>query len=578
MIKEEIIRKLQEIVKDLTKKDIRIQLSIPVDSSHGDFSTNVALQTAKEIGKNPLEVAREIVSLWEKGGKVKEVAKIEAVSPGFINITLSKDHVTSYVQDILNAPEKVVGLTKTPKYKNVLVEFAHPNTHKELHIGHMRTLTTGESLARIFETLHSKVFRANYQGDIGPHVAKAIYGVEKMMDEQHLTLKTVGKWQSAQKAHFLGQGYARGSKEYEDPEVKKTIDAMNTSLYKKEKTYWDIYQITRQWSLDYYDEFYKRFYTKFDHLFFEGDVYESGKKIIQENIGKVFIKDKDGSVILPGEKYGLHTRVFITQKGNATYEGKEIGLGFAEYDAFHFNMKIHVVGSEQSGYFQVVFKALELLDPKKFSGRQYHLPMGMVQLVGKKMSSRTGDVLTVDELLDKVKKAAEKEFKEGMLSAKEKKEVLEQVTIGAVKYSILKGGVTHDSVFDIEKSVSLQGNSGPYIQYTFARTQSILKKQKATSFKLSEDYTPKEEEMIILRLLYTFSSVIEKAAEELAPNKIADFLYTLSKEYNLFYQKYRIVNAPSKIKKDFRLALTKAVGIVLKLGLGLLGIQAPEKM
>lgn len=595
-MKEKLEQKLREIVKKLTSEDVVLTLSIPKDISNGDFTSNVAFQLSKILNKNPLDTAQLLVKEF---GNYAVIEKIEAVQPGFINFYLSTESLSKSLQEVLKSPEKVA-TTKRLQNRKIMVEFAHPNTHKELHIGHMRTLTTGESLARILEANGAEVFRANYQGDIGPHVAKAMYGVEKMLKEQHLSLDEIEKWPYSQKAHFLGQGYARGSKDYET-DAKEEIDALNVALYKRDPQYQELYQLTRKWSLDYYDEFYQRFYTKFDKLFFEGDLDREAVKVVEANVGKVFTKDPDGSVIFKGEPYGLHTRVFLTKKGTPTYEGKEIALGFAEYAAFPFDMKIHVVASEQAGYFQVVFKALELIDPKIFEGHEYHLSMGMVQLVGRKMSSRTGDVLTVDELLDEVKEAASSQFKEGKLSQEEKQKVLEQVTIGAVKYSILRGSVAKNALFDIKESVSLDGNSGPYVQYAYTRTQSILRKAQSESMKpqLSQDYPVLEDEKKLMQKIVQFAPTVEDAAEKYAPNMVCEYLFELSQMFNNFYQKYRILRDPSKElsakskekstlsttryalsndEQSFRLALTQGVGIILKQGLNLLGIQAPEKM
>ncbi len=194
------------------------------------------------------------------------------------------------------------------------------------------------------------------------------------------------------------------------------------------------------------------------------------------------------------------------------------------------------------------------------------------------MSSRTGDVLTYNQLIDEVKEGVSNLFTSKELSPEEKEGAKEQVALGAIKYSVLKGGTRQNVVFDMEKSVSLQGDSGPYIQYTYVRTQSILAKIEPTDLLLSPDYTPQEEELMLLRQLVMFGDVVSHAAFSYSPNVIAEYLYELSKSFNAFYQKYRIVNAPSQLEKDFRLALTKGVGLVLKTGLGLLGIAAPDKM
>ena len=572
-IKKQLQEQIEKVLQEMGIFEAKVLLEHPTDITRGDFSTNVSFSLSKQLGKAPLAIAEEIAHKLSKN-HVDFLAKVEAVKPGFINFWLSQEFLIDHVLKLLKDPDKATR-TATMQERKLMVEFAHPNTHKELHIGHMRTLTTGESLSRIFEANGATVFRANYQGDIGPHVAKAIYGILRLIEEKGLTIEDVEEWSSTEKAHFLGEGYARGSKEYE--EHKEEIDTLNTKLYEHDASVEDMYQRTRKWSLDYYDEFYTRFYTKFDHLFFESQMAENAKRIVKEHVGDVFQQDADGSIIFPGEKYGLHTRVFVTQKGNPTYEGKEIALGFAEYDAFPFDLKVHVVASEQIGYFQVVFKALEQIDSKKFVGHQYHLPMGMVQLTDRKMSSRTGDVLTVDWLIDQVKGAAEKQFAEGKLVGEERAAVLEQVAIGAVKYSVLKGGTKQDVSFDIEKSVALDGDSGVYLQYTAARTNSVL--AKAAGAVALGSYTKwNEEESLLVRTLVRYPSIVAFAGEHMAPNAIASYLFDLAKLYNLFYQKNRILDAATEEEKQFRLSLTRSVGIILASGLSLLGIEAPKRM
>jgi arginyl-tRNA synthetase len=407
-------------------------------------------------------------------------------------------------------------------------------------------------------------------------------------------------WNHKDKAHFLGTGYAEGVKLYDSKKLEREIDETNVFLYQKcsgkkitsdfkpeeQERLWKLYEETRKWSLDYYDEFYKRFYTEFDHLFFEKDMVARGVELVKGCIGRVFEKSEE-TVIFPGEKYGLHTRVFITAKGNPTYEGKEMANAFAEYEAFAFDKKIHVVANEQAGYFQVVFKALELIDPEKFKDKQHHLSMGMVQLKDRKMSSRTGDVLTVDWLLDEIKNRVEELATEGRIGSEEKDDTIEKIVIGAVKYSVLKVGTTQDAIFDIESSVSLEGNSGPYLQYTFARTQSVLAKEqraegtgqraKGNSMPYALSSKLEAEERQLLRLLARFPEIVAEAAERLAPNLLCTYLFELAQSFNLFYQKHQILKAEEEVK-ELRLGLTKATGEVLKEGLSLLGIKAPEKM
>jgi len=578
-IKHQLVTQLTEVLEQLGISDSTPSVDYPTDPKHGDYATNVALIAAKKLGKNlpagrqgPRAVAEEIANSagWQMAYG-KWLDKIEIAGPGFINFWIKDAYLLQYgeTQDLASLQTALSG-------KKLMVEYAHPNTHKEMHIGHMRTLVIGEALSRLFDAVGAEVFRANYQGDIGMHVAKALFGIPVLLAEKSLQLADVSTWNNFDKAHFLGQAYALGSQEYE--EHKEEIDQINKDLYAQKEPAYALYRTTRAWSLDYYDEFYKRFYTKFDRLFFESETADLGKKTVEEYLGDIF-ETQNGAIIFPGEKYGLHTRVFITTAGNPTYEGKDMGLGFIEHEAFPFDQCIHIVASEQTGYFQVVIKVLQLIDPKKFAG-EYHLPMGMVQLKDRKMSSRTGDVLTVDWLLDQIKERVEQITSEGRISSDDKDKTIEQIVIGAVKYSVLKVSTTQDAAFDIETSVSLDGNSGPYLQYTYARTRSVLSKAenaKLKTQKLAEGFVLELEERELLRLLARFPEVVEEAAVRYAPNVLCTYLFAIAQAFNLFYQKCPILKAEEEVK-DFRLALTDATGTILKNGLNLLGIQAPEKM
>ena len=546
-----------------------IVLESPDDAQHGDFSTNVAFVSAPALKKAPHDIAQLLVE------KLKEshpdiIEKVEVASAGFVNIWMKESALVESLNEFEKDP---IPVSAHPELagKKILIEYAHPNTHKEMHIGHMRTLIVGEALARIMTAAGAKVFRANYQGDIGPHVAKALWGIKKIMAEQSVTLKKVTRWSAQKQAHFLGEGYVRGNQEYGANE--KEIDALNAALYARNSPDQKLYETTREWSLAYYDEFYKHFYTRFDRLFFESEMVECGTEIVKNNIGKIFIED-EGAVIFPGEKYDLHRRVFITKNGNPTYEGKEMCNAQKEYEAFPFDRKIHVVANEQAGYFTVVFKALELIDPKKFKGTQEHVLMGMVNLTDRKMSSRTGDILTVDWLIDQVKArvrylAKEREF--------ENVQTVEEVTIGAIKYSVLKVGTGTDVAFDIKTSVSTDGASGPYLQYTFARTQSVLKKAQSADTHTKDQRTTKleGEERALLIHLARFESVVHEAALVRSPNIVCTYLFELAQRFNVFYQKHPILKGE---KVGFRLRLTRAVGTTLKTGLDLLGIKSPDRM
>ncbi len=574
--RSQIIRSIRGVINQE-----KITLETPEREEFGDYSTSAALKLKTQKLKtggahDPRQIAEKIKEELAKDvDLMKVVEKIEVAGPGFINFRLKNDALFDNLIKIDSDPENY-GKSSVLKGKKILVEFAHPNTHKELHIGHMRTLILGESLARIFSALLAEVFRANYQGDIGPHVAKAIWGTKKIMGKRGLTWEEAGKLTIYQKARLLGEGYVVGNKEYEG--AKTEIDALNSKLYKKDPDVITEYETTRKWSLEYYGAFYKRFDVEFDRLYFETEVGDLGRQIVLKNIGKVF-EESEGAVVFKGEKYGLHTRVFVTRDGNPTYEAKDMALAPMQFSDFPFDKNIHVVANEQKGYFEVVIKALELIDPK-FKGREYHLPMGMVQLVGQKMSSRSGIIVAVDKLLDDVKKQINPLISEEI---EDKDKVAEMITIGAVKYSMLKVNPVSDVLFDVKESVSLEGNSGPYLQYTYARTRSVLAKAGEQKDGNYRDFIPNEEELSLMRTLIHFPEVVESAAVAQAPNLICNYLYDLAQKFNAFYNEYRIID-PKEEKSDiqltsrFRLSLTSAVSNILKSGLSLLGIQFPQRM
>lgn len=552
--KQELQEKLKEIVSTLTDEEVEVTLSPPSNTYNGDFTTNVALR----MGGNPMENAEKVKIPLEKD-LPEGVEKIEIAKPGFINFFLSKD----YLIENLSLISDEYGKGETSQDKKILIEFAHPNTHKEFHIGHLRNISTGESIARILVFQGADLKRVNYQGDIGLHVAKALFGIMTYQNE----MENEAKMSLDEMAKLLGKAYAEGSKAYEDnEESKKEILKINKQIYAKDSEIVPLWKKTRQWSLDYFENIYKRVGAKFDRLYFESEVYGPGKEIVEAHIKDGIFQEDAGAVIFDGEKYGLHKRVFITGEGNATYEAKEMGLAPLEYKEFPFDEALHIVGPEQAGYFQVVFKAIELVNPE-IGKAEKHISYGFVQLKDGKMSSRMGNVVSGVWLLDEAKKRLKEVYPDM------EDETLETVGVGAVKYSMLKFGRTSDISFSFDESISLEGNSGPYIQYTYARIQSILRRAKSSSNVQSETLEPEEKEL--LRYLVQFPEVVAQAAESYSPNLIANYLFNLSQKFNLFYQKHQVIGSTSE---EFKIALIAGVGQVIKNGLNLLGIGTVEKM
>lgn len=539
-----------------------VQLSIP-QLQFGDFSSNVALILAKKLKRNPMELAEEIKSYIETS---ENIESIQVLKPGFINVWLSKDCLIAPLEQAINGTFSIQSFSFGPE-KKVMVEFAHPNTHKLFHIGHLRNISTGESVCRMLTAVGNKVIRTNYQGDVGLHIAKCLWGIKKMLEKDSSLFKKITL---QEKIKLLGRGYSEGQTAYEsDESAKAEIIVINKQIYEQSPEIAELWTTTRAWSLEYYEEMYKRLYSHFDRLYFESEFHLRGLEIAKELLKKGVLEESKGAVVFNGEQYKLDTRVFINSLGFPTYEGKELGLSEKEFSEFGTLDKcIHVVTPEQTSFFKITFKVEELIDEKKFGNKQFHLAYEWVKLKDGKMSSRIGNVIEGSWLVDEIKKKILEKFENAT-------NIAETLAVAAVKYSFLKNTTNSIISFDIDESVSLEGNSAPYLLYTYVRTQSILGKVTENSGQYPKEIAPDEKQM--MRLIYQYTDKVYKAASTLSPHIIAGYLYELSREYNVFYQKNPILKADPD-QKYIRIMITKAVSSVMKHGLGLLGIQTVDKM
>ncbi|PIU36791.1 arginine--tRNA ligase [Candidatus Roizmanbacteria bacterium CG06_land_8_20_14_3_00_34_14] len=564
MIKDKILKNLKEVLNKLNIKDVDVSLEKPANSDFGDYSTSLPLKLTKQLKKSPMIIADEIVKNFPKN---ENIQKIEIVKPGFINFWISTVQSINRLTEILEKgftfPEYHLG-----KNKKVMVEFAHPNTHKLFHIGHLRNISTGESVVRILEAVGNKVIRSNYEGDVGLHIAKCLFGIKNSKTDIK-KLKTL-----QEEIEFIGKMYSTGTKAYEDDEKsKQEIIKINKMIYDRDPKIMPLWTETRQWSLEYFDQNYKRFYSHFDRLYFESEIHESGLEISKEILKKGILENSQGAVVFNGKKYGLDIRVFINSLGYPTYEGKELALAEKEFSDFgELDKIIHTVTPEQTSFFKVTFKVEELIDEKKYKNKQYHLAYEWVKLKAGKMSSREGNIIEANWLIDEVKKKI-------LEKSKCDEETAETLAVASVKYSFLKNGTQTIIHFDIDESIAVDGNSAPYLIYTYVRCQSVLKKAKNY---LTRTYDIDKsnlnfDELNVLRLINQFPEIVQKAAIQLSPNIIANYLYELAQKYNYFYQKNKILESKEKIKQ-FRLMLTQATGKVIKEGLYLLGIKTVEQM
>jgi len=568
MIRDEILKNLIIVLEKISVKGVSPTLEKPANSDFGDYSTSVALKLTKILKKNPFEIAQEIVKNLPNDLSIK---KVEVLKPGFINFWISDEFLVLNVFDLLkkekfNYPKYHLG-----KNKKIMVEFAHPNTHKLFHIGHLRNISTGEAMVRILEAVGNKVIRSNYEGDVGLHIAKCLYGIMNSKTD----IKKIKSLQ--EKIEFIGKMYSYGTKAYEDDEkVKQKIIKINKMIYDRNPEIMPLWTETRQWSLDYFDENYKRFYSYFDRLYFESEFYKRGVEIVKQSLEKGILEKSQGAIIFNGKKYGLDIRVFINSLGFPTYEGKELALAEKEFSDFgELDKIVHVVTPEQTSFFKVTFKVEELIDEKKYKNKQYHLIYEWVKLKAGKMSSREGNIIEANWLIDEVKKKILEKFKGD-------KDTSEILAIASAKYSFLKNGTQTIIYFDIDESIAVDGNSAPYLIYTYVRCQSVLNKSqklevKSQKLKSKVKSNLNRDELNALRLINQFPEIVQQAAIQFAPNLIANYLYELAQKYNYFYQKNKILESEENVKQ-FRLMLTQAVRKVIKEGLYLLGIKTVEKM
>lgn len=531
-------------------------------ATFGDYATNAALASAKELKKNPREMAELLVAELQKSADVGDViSKIEIAGPGFINFFVKDEIIRAHIGAILFKGAEYRN-NETLAGQKVIVEYTDPNPFKEFHIGHLMSNAMGESLSRIIAAQGAEVKRACYQGDVGMHVAKAIWGT--------IQFKKENKEGSEEDILKLGWGYQRGAHAYEtDETARKEIQEMNKKIYERsDEEISRLYDLGRKISLEQFEEIYKKLGTKFDYKFFESATGVLGKEIVEENIPQVFEKS-DGAVIFRGEDHGLHTRVFLNSEGLPTYEAKELGLAKVKYDMYPYDTSIVVTGNEVNDYFQVLLRAMYLIFPE-LEKRTKHISHGMLRLPTGKMSSRTGDVITAESLISTLKEMVEEKMKDRELEEKEK--IAEQIAVGAIKYSILKQSPGKDIIFDFDKALSFEGDSGVYLQYAYVRTQAILRKADVASGAGEGSEAPSELERLLFEGL---PNVVKLAHHDLAPNYIATYLINVCRAFNAYYEQNPILGNEHT---PYRLALVEAVGIVLKNGLNLLGISAPERM
>ena len=550
---------ISQITHDLYGTDVPVVLTRP-DEQFGDYASNVALQLAKPLGKNPREVAEQIA---EKLRETGEYAEVTIAGPGFINIRLNDAALLAAVReqrDDFNAGRTIV------------LEYSCPNAFKELHTGHLYQTIFGDILARLLERSGAMIHRTNFGGDVGLHVAKCLWGIIDELGGEYPDKLSAVSSDVFERSRWISACYVKGAAVYEANESDKAaIDELNKTIYgfhnnnDHESSLAKIYWQTRQWSYEYFDAFYESIEVAPFHYYPESETAPVGLEVVREQLAKGNLKESDGAVVFEGdESKHLHTRVFITSKGLPTYETKDIGVIWQEKADYNFDHRVLITGNDQKEYMRVVFAAAETFRPE-LAGTMTHLTNGLVRFGdGSKMSSRLGNVSRAVDVIDVVR--------EKVKTLVEDPALIEPVTLGAVKYVFAKYKFGGDIAFNVDETVSLQGNSGPYLQYSHARARSILAKTEQPG---AQPETVQSGERSLLKKLGEYQEVVAVAATELMPHYIATYLYELAQTFNSFYEHNRVIGDERQAE---RLWLVERYADTLKDGLNLLGITAPDKM
>lgn len=563
--KKEIEEVLNGAVSAIFPSTAELKLQTPDDSKNGDYYTSAAMRLTRDLKKKPLDIAYEIKGELEK--KPNHDFTTEAVPPGFVNFFLTDEFLNKVPSEINNS--KDYGETDSLSGQKVIIEYTGDNPFKEFHIGHLYNNVLGESLARLFEAQNADVIRVSYKGDVGLHIAKAIYGMRRLESSMPQDDSTL-----ANRAQYLGQAYALGATKYDEaPEIKKEIDQLNKTIYEAvDDEINELYTKGRTWSLEYLDSLYARVGTKFDHFYFESEMTPPGLAFVQKYLKEGIFEESEGAIIFPAEKYGFNSNaVFVNSMGIPTYGGKDMALALAKYKDFPYDKSFILTAAEQSSHFQIVIKALSLTNPD-LAEKTKHISHGLVKLPGGKISSRAGGVPTGEWLMDEAKSRVMTAYPEI------EDDVAEKVGLAAIKFAFLKAGVGSDITFNIDDSIAMTGFSGPYLQYAYVRTKSILEENKKFQTEEQEgEHELELEEKDLIRHLIHYPEVVQNACEKLSPNLVAEYLFQTAQKFNSFYEKCNIKKAKSYDREPW-LDLTSATGQVIKNGLNLLGIETVDKM
>jgi len=543
---------IETVCLELFEQEVTVILTRP-EEQFGDYSTNVAMQLAAKMGTKPREIAEQIVEKLDMDATV--------AGAGFINVRVADSAVVS------SASSAIDSLKKPLDGQIVVAEYSDPNPFKALHAGHLYTSLVGDAVANLMEAAGAEVKRVNFGGDVGLHVGKAMWAIlQAIGGENPEKLKEL---QKSDRAKWVSDRYVEGHKAYEgDEQTKNNIINMNKRVYQvhtdqdQDSAFAQIYWTCRQWSYDGFDSLYELLNMKpFDKYYPESAVDRLGFETINKHLGTVYEKS-DGAIIFRGEPFGLFTQVFVNSQGFTTYAGKDVGLIQQKYIDYHYDISFIITDFSQKDHLSVVMKSIEQYEPELVAKTVHHTHGRINFADGSKMSSRGGNVVMAEDVLEATFAASKGGDK--------------SIVLGAVRYSFLKNRIGGNIAYDPNESVAQEGNSGPYLQYALVRARAILKKvTDSTAYAPGADIKLDEFERSLARKLSMYPETFEAALADYSPHHICGYLYELAQIFNRFYENSRVAGDQ---REALRAELVGSYEKVLTHGLGLLGMPTPEKM
>lgn len=546
-----------------TKQVKASDLVYPPDAKMGDLSLP-CFSLANELGKNPAEIAGMIVGNISAD---KVVCSVKTVGP-YVNFTLGKSELIKNVIKEIDKYKNEYGVSKTGKNERVMLEFSNGNTHKELHIGHLRNIIYGDSLTKILRANGFQPVPISYINDFGIHAAKTIWAYQEFYKNEPLP---------ENKGYFLGKVYVRSSQELEKNQAgKATVNFIMKKIESREGEEYKLWQETRQWSIDQFAKVYTELNVHFEQIFYESDVIEKGRKIVQKLLIDGILRKSDGAVIADLEQFDLGVLVLLRSDGTSTYPVADLALAIEKFKKFKISKSIYIVDIRQSLYFKQLFKILEQLGYRE---EMIHLGYEFVKLPEGMMSSRTGNVITYEELREQVFAEAKKETKERHIDWSEEKisQTAWTLAISAIKFEMIKVGADQVITFDIDKALSFSGYTAAYIQYTYARIDSIIRKAGVAKLGINYELLSETKEKELIMKIAKYPEAVEQAGKNYNPAEIAKYIFELAQMVNDYYHQLPVLKAEGNLK-NARLALISESNQVMSNGLALLGINVLREM